>query len=104
LSNYVGKIPSSRLNKQQSLTWTGTGTLVSTNFGSETFQIRVASQLAGWVWVDNLGTVPTTAAGNGAWFPNTTLSEVFTVSPGQIFAFSSTTTSSGQIVSLTELS
>jgi hypothetical protein len=55
---YYDKQRASRLNKQQSLTWTGSGMLVSTNFANETFQIRVSSQLAGWGWVDNLGTVP----------------------------------------------
>jgi hypothetical protein len=103
MSNYYGKQPSSRLNKAQTLTWTGTGTLVSTNFANETFQIRITSQLAGWIAIDNLGTVPTTAGGNGSYFPATATPEYFTVTPGQLFSFSSTTTSSGQLISCTEM-
>jgi hypothetical protein len=105
MGNYFSKAPSSRLNKYQSLQWPGTGTLVCTYFSAETYQIRVSTQLSGWIAVDNIGSVPTSAGGTGAWFPNTSsVGEYFTVTPGQLFSFSSTTTSSGAWVSVCEMS
>lgn len=43
MSNYFGKQPSSRPIRSQTLNYTGSGTLISTTFASETFQIRVFS-------------------------------------------------------------
>jgi hypothetical protein len=73
VSNFCGKQPSSRISKTQNLQWTGTGILVSTNFVPQTYQIRVATQIAGWMAVDNLGTVPTAAGGLGTWPPTRSL-------------------------------
>ena len=100
---YWGKSPSSRIIRAQALQWTGTGTLTSTPFGSETFQIRVAVQAPGWIAIDNLGTVPTTAGGLGTFISTQVAGESFTCSPGQLFSYSSTTTSSGPWVSFSEM-
>jgi hypothetical protein len=107
------KQPASRIIKFQNLAWAGTGTVASTNFTAQTYQIRICSQIPIWFSVDNstgsgalLATVPTTAGGLGAFLPNSTVGgEYFTVSPGQIFTFASTTTSTGvgTIVSLQEM-
>jgi hypothetical protein len=106
-----GKAPSSRFIKFQNLQWTGTGTLVSTTFTAQTYQVRVTSQLAGWICIGTststdplLGTLPTTNGGVGAYMPNTTVQgEYFTCPTGGIFSFASTTTSSGQWVSVAEM-
>jgi hypothetical protein len=97
--------PSSRIIKATSQQWPGTGTLVSTPFSGETWRCRVISQVAGWIAIDNLGTVPTTAGGNGTFLPASTAGgEVFSCSPSQTLSFSSSTTSSGAWVNVAELS
>jgi len=108
MSNFYGKQPSSRPLRTQTLNWTGSGTLVSTTFASETFQIRVFSQVAGyWSVFETTGTVPTTAPPSGTQQPAQVpiganlAGEYITVSPSLIFSFSSTSTSSG-FVSITE--
>ena len=96
--------PSLRIIKSTSQQWPGTGTLVSTPFSSETWRCRVISQVAGWFAIDNLGTVPTTAGGNGTFLPASTVGgEVYTCSPSQVLSFSSTSTSSGAWVNCAEL-
>ena len=73
MSNYWAsshRLASSRL---QNLAWSGSGTLVSTNSTAQTYQVRIASQVAGWFAIDNLGTVPISAGGTGTWLPNTTV-------------------------------
>ncbi len=92
-------------------------TIWSTKFGSAVNQIRVASQLNGWGTINNTtadSVVATSAGGVGMIISGGTTSanptvytqvgvEYFTVSPGQIFMFSTTSTSSGAI-SVTEMS
>jgi hypothetical protein len=94
---YFDKQPASRILKMQNLAWTGTGTVVSTSFVNETFQLRVCAQTAGWIAIDSVGqssTVPTTAGGAGIFIPASTVGgEYFITTPGQILSFSSTTTS-----------
>jgi hypothetical protein len=110
MSNYFGKTPSSRPIRSQTLNYTGSGTLVSTTFAAETFQIRVFSQVAGyWSIFESTTTTPTTAPPSGTQQPAQVpiganlAGEYITVSPSLIFSFSSTSTSSG-FVSLTEMS
>jgi hypothetical protein len=101
MSHSFAKQPSSRIIKQQNFAWTGTGTLVSTPFASATQQVRVFSQVGGQFALDNLGTVPTTLGGTGTLIaPN--VFEYVTATPGMLFSFSSTPTSSGS-VNLTEV-
>lgn len=105
MANFFSKAPSSRLIKSQALAWVGTGTVVSTLFTSETWQVRVASQIAGYINIDVTGasSTPTTSGGTGYFLPATTAAaEYFAVSPSQILSFSSTSTSSG-VVSVGEV-
>jgi hypothetical protein len=94
---FFEKQHSSRIIKSQVLGWTGTGTVISTNFSSETFQIRVNSQVGGYFAVDNLGTLPTTAGATGTLLSANVEPEFVTVTPGMLFSFSSTSTSSGTV-------
>ena len=48
---YYGKAAASRIIAGQPLSWAGTGTSFSTKFSGETFQVRVISQINGWVAV-----------------------------------------------------
>lgn len=103
---YYDKAGSSTINVMQALAWTGSGTTFSTNFASQTRQIRVISQVAGWISVTQTTgvTVPTTAGGAGVFIAaNTASGDYFSCNPGQIFSFASTSTSSGS-VSVTEMS
>jgi hypothetical protein len=106
------KQPASRAILQQNQQWTGTGSLVFNKFSTETWQVRICSQIAGWASIDNTtgatgpltGTMPTTAGGFGMFIPNSTVGgEYFAVTAGQTLQFSSTTTSSGSWVSITEM-
>jgi hypothetical protein len=93
------KQPASRVIKTQTLAYTGSGTVVSTNFTSQTYQIRVSTQVTGYGEIDNLGTVITTATRDSIGFDIYTGQppEYLCVTPGELFAFSSTSTSSGTI-------
>lgn len=109
MSNYFGKQPSSRPIRSQTLNYSGSGTAVSTTFASETWQIRVFSQVAGYGSLfESTSTVPTTAPPSGTQQPAqipigaNLVGEYLGVSPSLIFAFSSTSTSSG-FVSLVEM-
>ena len=48
MSNFCGKQRSSLPIKINELDWTGSGTLVTTNMASETFQVRVVSDVRGY--------------------------------------------------------
>jgi hypothetical protein len=102
VTNFIQKTSSSRIIKGQVVAWSGIGTAVSTNFSGQTYQVRVATPVNGWFAIDNLGTVPTTAGNTGTWIAANIPGETFTCTPGELFSFSSTSTSSGS-VSLTEL-
>ena|SRR5271154_4978724 len=104
MTSFFSKNAASRIIKSQNLAWIGSGTIVSTNFGPGIFHVRVISQIPGSVSVDNLGTLPTTAGGNGTFIAaNTAAGDYFACTPGEVMAFSSTSTSSGT-VSVTEMS
>jgi hypothetical protein len=109
MASFYPKAGSGRINKTQVLNWTGSGVLQSTNFASETFQIRVIAQTAGYVGVVNTtaeAQTPTTAALSGMFIAaNTASGDLVTVTPGQILCYASTTTSTtAPIVSVTEIS
>lgn len=94
-------------------------TVFTTKFGPNTQQIRIVSQIGGWGTVNDTtadATIATSAGGVGmiitglstfgsvgtlgsGWGP----AEYFSVVPGQIFTFSSTSTSTGAC-SVTEMS
>jgi hypothetical protein len=100
--SYFEKQHSSRILKNQQLFWTGSGTALSTNFGPQTFQIRVLSQVAGAFTVsDSTGT---TAASSTSMLisANAPIGEYFSVTPGSQCSFASSSTSSGSI-SVTEM-
>jgi hypothetical protein len=100
-----GKYGSSRILRGQVLQWAGSGTTVSTTFLPMTLQIRVISQINGYIAVDNTGTSISTSNFSGGTFiaANTASGDYFTVTPGQILEFTSTTTSSGGFVSVADM-
>ena len=94
---FFPKQSAARIIKNQSVNWAGAGTAFSTNFGPETFQVRVISQVSGYVSLvptTSDGTIPTTAGLTGTFIPAATNSgEYFACVPGQLLAFASTSTS-----------
>ncbi len=101
-----GKQSASRIQRGQILQWTGSGTVVSTTFLPQTYQVRVISQINGYVAIDNTGTLMSTSTFAGGTFiaANTANGDYFTVTPGQILEFTSTTTTSGGLVSVSDMS
>jgi hypothetical protein len=96
------KQPSSRLGRSivtQVATAQTNATQFTTPFGSQTRQVRIASTLALWITLDSTAVV--TANSASALIPANTR-EYFTVTPGQVLNFISTSTSTGY-VSLTEM-
>ena len=115
MSGGFDKQPASRPVAFQNIFYVGGATpstgIVSNKFGIATQQVRVISSLAGWGSIGD-STAPSTAQavvgstnipGTGMIIPASTVGgEYFTVTPGQIFAFASTSTASGA-VSITEM-
>ena len=101
---YLNKQPSSRPIKYQVLAYAGGGTSVpSTNFSSETWQIRVVSEVQGWLVIGDGTSISCTAQSGSMKIQGGVDEEYITVSPSQMCAFNSTSTSSGMI-SITEMS
>jgi len=87
------KQPASRVIKTQTLSYTGAGTVVSSNFGPQTYQLRVTTQVTGYGEIDNLGTVITTATRDSVGFDGATAylgrhlhhcTENLSIGPGEI--------------------
>ncbi len=108
------KQPASRPNFYQVLQY-NSATVISTFFKQGTAQIRVSAQCNGWGSIDqSTGSVGVTSAGGAGMIitggTTSALSavytapafEYFTVTPGQFFSFSSTSTSTFA-VSITEM-
>lgn len=112
------KQPASRPIAYQVLAY-NSATVFSTNFGKATQQIRVASQVGGWATINQttsdsiiatsaggvgmIITGPTSAVGGATIGVGTTTPEYFTVTPGQLFTFTSTSTTTGYCT-VTEMS
>ena len=101
MASAFDKQHSSRPNVNQILAYLGGGaTVVSTNFGVATQQIRVVSEVQGWLSIGASTTV--TVGSNGLKISANVEGEYFTATPGQIAAFNSTSTSTG-FVSIAEM-
>lgn len=117
MTNFVGKQPSSRPITYQVLEY-NSATVWTTKFGSNINQIRVMSQLGGWCTINDTtadSVIATSAGGVGMIVTGVSTGvpaaatavsgspryEYFSVNPGQIMVFASTSTSTGA-VSITE--
>jgi hypothetical protein len=98
MPNFWGKVPSTRVIKGQELDWTGSGTLVTTNLTPETFQIRVVTDVRGYLSFASTSISSSNRDGSFAEiFPNLQ-GEYFTVAAGSVIAFSSSSTSNGSVL------
>ena len=86
---FYSKQPASRLGRSIVIPHTG-ATQFSTPFSATTQQIRVTSTLQIWATVDSTAVV---TANSSATLIPANLPEFFTVSPGQVLNFISTSTS-----------
>jgi hypothetical protein len=85
--------------------WAGTGISASTSVGTETYHVRVISQLAGYITIGTTSdpTIATTGGVGTFVAANTASGDFFQVVPGQKILFSSTTTSSANFWNMTEM-
>jgi len=107
MANFQLKQSSSRINSPgTSYPWAGTGASVSTAVGTETFQVRVIAQLAGYITIGTSSdqTIATTAGVGTYIAAQTGAGDYFTITPGQKVLYSSTTTSSANFWNMTEVS
>jgi hypothetical protein len=100
MGNYYSKQPSSRPIVFQALAYTGNATSVpSTNFSAQTYQLRICSEVQGWLAFGPGTTSGTTlscvVASSSMKIQGGVDEEYVTVSPGMMAAFNSTSTSSG---------
>ena len=95
---FYSKQPASRLGRSivtQIATAQTNATLFTTPFSSQTRQIRISSTLSLWATIDSTAVV---TANSSASFIPANVPEYFTVSPGQVLNFISTSTSTGYVV------
>jgi plastocyanin len=102
MGNFTQHYGSSRILKTQSVAVTS-GTIsqsAAAVFSSQTYQVRIATNLTAGIWVRIGDGAQTAVAGDTLVCLN--FPDYFTVTPGQTVAFISTSTSSG-IVSISEM-
>jgi hypothetical protein len=98
--SFYEKQPASRLGRSIALTVT-TATQSTTAFGSQTRQCRVATANSIWITIGST-TTDVTAASSATFIP-ANFPEYFCVSPGQHLNWVSATTSTGNVMSVTEM-
>jgi hypothetical protein len=104
MATFFQKQPSSRPIKFQVLAYAGNATSVpSTNFGPETWQIRVVSEVQGWLTIGDGTAVSCSAQSSSMKIQGGVDEEYISVSPSQMCAFNSTSTATG-MVSVVEMS
>jgi hypothetical protein len=92
LPQFFNKQPASRWLRDNNISIPGDGAShPSTTFAPSTQQIRVASTLAGWLQIDGSGT----AVANTSMYLPANWVDHYSVTPGQVAAFLSTSTSTG---------
>lgn len=105
MSNFGNLQSASRLGRSivtQVATAQTNATQFTTTFGSQTRQVRLVHTFTGGIWITLNSTAVVTANSSATLIP-ANFPEYFTVTPGQVLNFISTSTSTGY-VSLTEMS
>jgi hypothetical protein len=98
LSNFWPKQRSSLPIRINELDWTGSGALVTTNMGSETFQVRVVSDVRGYLAFGSTSLTSSSRDTASVDIMPNQVGEYFTVRPGMVLGWSSTSTSSGSVL------
>jgi hypothetical protein len=105
LSNFGNIQPASKAGRSivtQVATAQTNASQTTTNFGSQTRQIRIAHNFTAGIWATFDTTATVTANSSAIWLP-VNVPEYFGVTPGQQLNFISTSTSTGY-VTVTEMS
>ena len=107
----IGRYTSSRLGRSivtQVATAQTNASQTTTPFGTQTYQIRVAHSFVNGIWISignstnaSPAAAVTATAGTDNYMPNNWI-DYYSVTPGQAFAFISTSTTTGY-VSITEM-
>jgi hypothetical protein len=102
MAAFMNRQPSSRLGTPQvtNLTSASVSAAGAAAFGPQTYQVRAVTTLSGWLVIGD--GVQTAAEGAGVYLPANAAPEYFTVSPGQSYAFLTTSTATGYL-SLAEM-
>ena len=98
MSNFIGKQLSSRPIRLDELDYAGSGTQATTPMSPQTYQVYVVSDVRGYLSFGS--TTPTTTSRDTATvelIPNVA-GTFWTVTPGQVLSFSSSSTSSGSVL------
>jgi hypothetical protein len=97
---------SSRVIVGQPLTWAGSGTVATTNFSPQTYQLRIISQIPAWISINGSTTIASTTTLAGLTFiaANTASGDYFACNPGQILVLTSTSATTGIVISVSEMS
>ena len=103
MANYWQKQPSSRPIKTTTLTSGMSASSPTTNFTSQTYQIRVAGNVGGYL-VIGYGNAVTATQLTGMVIAANVAGEYLAVNAGQMAAFISTSTSTVAAVTITEMS
>jgi hypothetical protein len=98
MSNFWSKAPSSRVVKGQELDWTGSGTLVTTNLSAGVNQIRVVSDVRGYLSFQSTSISSSNRDGSYAEIMPNVGGEYFTCAQNSVIAWSSSSTSSGSVL------
>jgi hypothetical protein len=95
MASFLEKQHASRPVKYQNLAYTGSGSVPSTNFGPSVQHIRVESDISGYLVIGDGTSVSATAQSSSMRIAANVEGEYFSCTPGQMAAFVSTSTSSG---------
>jgi hypothetical protein len=102
MSNYWSKAPSSRPIKLQELDWTGSGTLATTNLTSQTYQVRVFSDVRDYLSFSSTSISSSSRDTGTVEIGPNLVGEYFACTPNMVLAWSSSSTSSGSVL-ITEM-
>jgi hypothetical protein len=98
MSNFWQKQPSSRVVRAQELDWTGSGTLVTTNLSAGVNQVRVVSDVRGYVSFSSTSISSSSRGTSFAEIMPNVAGEYFTCAQNSVIAWSSSSTSSGSVL------
>jgi hypothetical protein len=105
VANFRPPQSASRIIKHNNVLYAGgLATVISTQLGPQTYQIRVSTNISGGVYfsVTDSSAATITAPTGGAFVAANNYPEYFSTSPGQVVAANSTSTTTG-VISITEV-
>ena len=105
MANFRPPQSASRIVKHNNVLYAGgLATVVSTNVSAQTYQVRVATNISGGIYLATVDSsaATVTAPTGGAFVAANSYPEYFSITPGQIVAANSTSTTTG-LISISEM-